>query len=128
MGDLSDLSRSNDAGQLRVTARDRFTGPIRVGLLTPYFAFFESRFPEDFRASQEAYAAGLAVALQGIGFEVAASGLVDGAQSAASAGQRFADAGVDVVVAAPTMAAPPTHEATQRQAIESVPTLPPPMK
>ena len=28
----------------------RFAEPVRVGLLTPYFAFFEARFPADFRS------------------------------------------------------------------------------
>lgn len=86
----------------------RFTRPIRVGLLTPYFAFFEGRFPPDFRASQEAYAGSNADALRGHGLDVTESGLVDGSESAAQARNRFAAAEVDVVVVAATMAAPPT--------------------
>lgn len=89
----------------------RFAAPIRVGLLTPYFAFFEERFPPDFRASQEAFTEELAVALGRAGLEVTASGLVDGSESAGRARQRFADAGVEVIVAAATMAAPPTYGA-----------------
>jgi L-fucose isomerase-like protein len=89
----------------------RFAGPIRVGLLTPYFAFFEARFPADFRASQAAYAALLASGLRASGAEVTESGLVDGPEAAAVARERFAAAGVDVVVAAATMAAPPTYGA-----------------
>jgi L-fucose isomerase-like protein len=96
-----------------VTAADppatRFTRAVRVGLLTPYFAFFESRFPPDYRASQETYARGIADALRGHGLEVTESGLVDGPESAARARDAFAAAGVDVVVAAATMAAPPTY-------------------
>lgn len=87
----------------------RFAGPIRVGLLTPYFAFFEARFPADFRSTQAAYAAELAAGLRAAGLEVTESGLVDGPPSAEAARDRFAAAGVDVVVAAATMAAPPTH-------------------
>ena len=87
----------------------RFQGPIRVGLLTPYFAFFEARFPADFRHTQMAYADGLADALRSAGLDVIASGLVDGAEAAAVTRDRFAAAGVDVVVACATMAAPPTY-------------------
>jgi len=87
----------------------RFTRPIRVGLLTPYFAFFESRFPADYRPSQEGYARGLADGLRAAGLEVTESGLVHGTQSAAEARDRFAAAGVEIVVAAATMAAPPTY-------------------
>ncbi len=87
----------------------RFGGPIRVGLLTPYFAFFEARFPADFRQTQAAYADGLARALADAGLGVTASGLVDGAEAAAEARARFEAAGVDVVVACATMAAPPTY-------------------
>jgi L-fucose isomerase-like protein len=87
----------------------RFTAPIRVGLLTPYFDFFESRFPPDYRASQESYAARLAESLRAAGLEVTVSGLVDGPGPAAAARERFAAAGVEIVVAAATMAAPPTY-------------------
>lgn len=89
----------------------RFTRPIRVGLLTPYFAFFDSRFPSDYRPSQEAYAAGLADSLRSAGLDVTASGLVDSAESAAVARQRFREASVEIVVAAATMAAPPIYGA-----------------
>jgi L-fucose isomerase-like protein len=88
--------------------RGRFSGPVRVGLLTPYFAFFEERFPEDFRSRQSAYAERLADALRRAGLEVTAPGLVHSPQTAASARAMFESAGVQVVVAAPTMAAPPT--------------------
>ncbi len=87
----------------------RFTRLIRAGLLTPYFAFFESRFPAEFRASQAAYAAVLASGLRAAGLEVVESGLVDGPDAAQAARDRFAAADVDVVVAAATMAAPPTY-------------------
>jgi L-arabinose isomerase len=87
----------------------RFTRPVRLGLLTPYFPFFESRFPPDFRSTQERYAARLAEALGEDGIRVIPSGLVDGPESAESTGRRFADADVDVVVAAATMATPPAY-------------------
>ena len=84
----------------------RFGGPVRVGLLTPYFAFFEARFPADFRQTQQAYADRLADSLRATGLGVAASGLVDGPEAATETRRRFAVAGLDVVVAAATMAAP----------------------
>ncbi len=87
----------------------RFGGPVRVGLLTPYFAFFEARFPADFRQTQQAYADRLADGLRATGLEVTASGLVDGPEAATETRRRFAVAGLDVVVAAATMAAPPTY-------------------
>lgn len=84
------------------------TARIRVGLLTPYFAFFEQRFPPDYRASLERYAAGLADGLAAGDLEVVASGLVHSAETADEAARRFAAAGVQVVVAAATMASPPS--------------------
>ncbi|MCY7417140.1 MAG: hypothetical protein LH650_01345, partial [Chloroflexi bacterium] len=63
---------------------------IRVGLLTPYFAVFEGRFPPTYRASQALQAGGLAEALRMRGLEVGESGVVDGAQSAAGAAIRGA--------------------------------------
>lgn len=97
----------------QVTPRgSRFRGPIRVGLLTPYWAFFDDHFPAGYRPSQEAYAEGLAAALEGHGLEVTRSGLMDGEAAAAVARQRFAEAGVRVVVVAATMAAPPAFGAS----------------
>jgi L-arabinose isomerase len=87
----------------------RFDAPTRVGLLTPYFAFFEDRFPPHYRPSQDAYAQRLGMGLRQAGLEVTGSGLVDGPESAAEARRRFADAGAQVVVVAATMAAPPTY-------------------
>lgn len=81
--------------------------PIRVGLLTPYFSFFEQRFPADYRASLEAYAGRLADALGAYGLAVVPSGLVHSAESADEAARRFGDATIDVVVVAATMAAAP---------------------
>lgn len=87
----------------------RPSAPVRVGLLTPYFAFFDSRFPPAYRPSQEAYAGRLADSLREHGLQVVESGLVDGSASAAAARARFEAAQVQVVVAAATMAAPPTY-------------------
>ena len=81
--------------------------PVRVGLLTPYFSFFEQRFPADYRASLAAYADRLADALGAHGFAIVPSGLVFSAESADAAARRFADGAIDVVVVAATMAAAP---------------------
>lgn len=90
----------------------RFRGPIKVGLLTPYWAFFDDHFPPDYRPSQEAYTESLAADLASHGLEVTRSGLLDGEPAAALARQRFAESGVQVVVVAATMAAPPTFGAS----------------
>ncbi len=89
----------------------RFQRPIVVGLLTPYWSFFDDHFPADYRPAQDAYALGLAEALREHGLQVTSSGLVDGEAAATLARQRFLDAGVEVVVVAATMAAPPTFGA-----------------
>ena len=78
-----------------------------VGLLTPYFAFFEERFPAGYRASLQAYADRLAADLAAEGVPVTPSGLVYSAESADAAAERFSAAGVRVVVVAATMAAAP---------------------
>ncbi|CAN5776215.1 hypothetical protein BH23CHL8_BH23CHL8_10190 [soil metagenome] len=96
----------------------RFTEPIRVGLLTPYFSFFEQRFPADYRPSQEAYTRRLAEGLRAAGLEVTESGLVDGTDSATAARDRFFAARVQVVVAAATMAAPPTYGSQSLEGFE----------
>jgi L-fucose isomerase-like protein len=77
--------------------------------LTPYFPFFENRFPPDFRSLQDAYARRLAAQLEAEGFEVVPSGLLDSIETAASTRALFAAERVDVVVAAATMATPPGY-------------------
>lgn len=81
--------------------------PLRVGLLTPYFSFFDQRFPRSFRESQEEYARALAGALTSDDSTVVPSGLVDSPEAARRAEKIFEGEGVDVVVVAPLMAAPP---------------------
>lgn len=93
----------------------RLRRPIKVGLLTPYWAFFDGHFPPDYRPSQERYVAGLADSLAVHGFHVTQSGLVDTQAAADAASSRFTEAGVDVVVVAATMAAPPAYGAQALQ-------------
>jgi L-fucose isomerase-like protein len=93
----------------------RFKRAVKVGLLTPYWAFFDDHFPPDYRSSQERYVAALADSLGAHGLAVTQSGLVDTPAAADTAKARFAEAGVDVVVVAATMAAPPTYGAQALQ-------------
>lgn len=81
--------------------------PVRVGLLTPYFSFFEGRFPETFRARQEEYASDLANRIAASGAEVTAAGLIDSSESAVEARERLREAAAEVIVIAPLMASPP---------------------
>jgi L-fucose isomerase-like protein len=85
----------------------RLTRPLRIGLLTPYFSFFDKKFPASFRTSQESYAGELAAALGGKRTTVIPSGLVDSPETAAQAEALFRQERTDVVVVAPLMAAPP---------------------
>jgi L-arabinose isomerase len=92
--------------------------PVRIGLLTPYFSFFDQRFPPSFRQSQEAYAAQLADALATPDTVVVPSGLVDSAAAAGAAEGVFRRERVDVMVVAPLMAAPPGFVAPMLAALE----------
>jgi len=80
-----------------------------VGLLTPYFPFFDNRFPPSFRRRQEMYAASLAERVRRMGFEVAHSGLIDSEAAGREAGSELREARAEVVLVAPTMACPPTY-------------------
>ena len=110
-GMLIEIDAEAARGLTQEASLTRFGGPIRVGLLTPYFAFFEARFPADFRATQ----AGLCRrawpdALAGAGLEVTASGLVDGPEAAAGGARRGSRRRTWTWSwRAATMAAPPTY-------------------
>ena len=80
---------------------------MRIGLLTPYFSFFDKRFPASFRSSQETYAAELAATLGDSRTVVVPSGLVDSPEAASAAEALFRRERTEVVVVAPLMAAPP---------------------
>lgn len=79
---------------------------LRIGLLTPYFGLFDEAMPGDFRATRHAWADRFRELVEPRGHVVDA-GLVDDAESGAAAGETFARERVDVIVFAPTMAAPP---------------------
>lgn len=79
---------------------------LRIGLLTPYFGLFDEAMPGDFRATRRAWADRFCDLLAPHG-EVVDPGLVDDADAGVAAGEAFAHHDVDVIVFAPTMAAPP---------------------
>jgi L-arabinose isomerase len=78
-----------------------------VGLACAYFAMFDAQMPPDWRVRQAAVAERSAQEL-GAHFDVVAPGLIASPQDAAAANARFRQTGVDCVVLAPTMAAPPS--------------------
>ena len=78
----------------------------KIGLLSVYFGLFDDAMPAGFRQSRERFADEVRRRLADHG-EVVALPLVDGPERAAEAGAVLAAASVDVVVFAPTMAAPP---------------------
>jgi L-arabinose isomerase len=92
-----------------VTAAGHLSGPVRVGLLTPYFSFFDEHFPPTYRVAQQRYAAELGSRLAGTGAVVTPSDLVYSAETAASARKVFQEARIEVVVIAAVMAAPPGY-------------------
>lgn len=79
---------------------------LRIGHLAVYFGLFDDAMPGDFRETRERFRARMheSLALHG---DVIDPGLVDDAASAKAAGAVFAAEEVDVIVFAPTMAAPP---------------------
>lgn len=78
-----------------------------VGLACVYFAMFDEQMPPDWRERQAAAARRSGDEL-GADFDVVSAGLVASAADAQAANHLFRQAGVDCVVLAPTMAAPPS--------------------
>ena len=92
-----------------MTSAGHLSAPVRVGLLTPYFAFFDDHFPPTYRAGQKKYAADLASRLTEAGAAVTPSGLVHSMETAGVARELFQAAKVEVVVIAAVMASPPGY-------------------
>lgn len=92
-----------------MTVAGHLSAPVRVGLLTPYFAFFDDHFPSTYRVGQQKYAGDLAARLTRAGATVTASGLVHSMQTAAAAQELFQAANIEVVVIAAVMASPPGY-------------------
>ena len=79
---------------------------LRIGHLPVYFGLFDEAMPSGFRSSRDEFRSTMNEVLAVHG-EVVDPGLVDNADSAKAAGALFASENVDVIVFAPTMAAPP---------------------
>jgi L-arabinose isomerase len=92
-----------------VTEAAHLAAPVRVGLLTLYFAFFDEHFPPTYRVGQQKYAADLASRLGRTGALVTASGLVYSMETAAAARKLFQAASIEVVVIAAVAATPPGY-------------------
>ena len=87
-------------------------GPRRakVGLVSCYFPLFEQQMPSGFREDREATARGYAELL-GRDFDVVDVGMLASDADGDRANAVLRGAGADVVVYAPTMAAPPSYAA-----------------
>lgn len=83
----------------------------RVGLLSVYFSLFDEQMPPAFRSQLEAAAASYRDALARR-FDVVFPGVVASDAEGRAAGETFRRAEIDVVVFAPTMAAPPSYAAS----------------
>ena len=81
---------------------------LRIGLLSVYFGLFDAAMPPEFRQDRTAFAEGMRERLERFG-SVVYPGVVDSDDTGKEAGRIFADAEVDVIVFAPTMAAPPSY-------------------
>ena len=81
---------------------------VRIGLLTVYYGLFDDSMPAAFRTERTERASSLAMMLSAYG-EVIHPGLVDSEASSSAAAEMFAAANVDVIIFAPTMAAPPSY-------------------
>jgi L-arabinose isomerase len=79
---------------------------LRIGHLPVYFGLFDEAMPSGFRSSRDGFRSTMHELLAAHG-DVVDPGLVDDADSAKAAGVLFASEKVDVIVFAPTMAAPP---------------------
>ena len=81
---------------------------LRIGLLSVYFGLFDAAMPPEFRRDRTAFAERMRDQMSRCG-EVVYPGVVDSDEAGESAGRAFAEAGVEVIVFAPTMAAPPSY-------------------
>ncbi len=79
---------------------------LSIGYLPLYFGLFDGAMPSGFRSSRDEFRSAMHDLLAAHG-DVVDPGLVDDAGSATAAGALFANEKVDVIVFAPTMAAPP---------------------
>ncbi len=93
---------------------------LRIGLLCVYFGLFDAAMPPEFRRDRTAFAEAMQTRLEQFG-SVTYPGVVDSDEAGKAAGRVFAEAGVDVIVFAPTMAAPPSYG---WEAVRNLPDVP----
>jgi len=95
---------------------------LRIGLLSVYFGLFDAAMPPEFRRDRTAFAERMRERLSRCG-EVVYPGVVDSDEAGEAAGRAFAEAGVEVIVFAPTMAAPPSYAWEAVRGLPKVPLL-----
>ena len=93
---------------------------LRIGLLAVYFGLFDAAMPPEFRQERTAFAEAMRNRLEQFG-SVVYPGVVDNDEAGREAGRLFARSDVDVIVFAPTMAAPPSYG---WEAIRNLPRVP----
>ena len=93
---------------------------LRIGLLSVYFGLFDAAMPPEFRRDRTAFAEAMRERLERFG-SVVYPGVVDSDDAGRKAARAFAEAEVDVIVFAPTMAAPPSYG---WEAIKGLPRVP----
>lgn len=95
---------------------------LRIGLLSVYFGLFDAAMPPEFRRDRTALAERMRERLSRCG-EVVHPGVVDSDEAGREAGRAFAEAEVEVIVFAPTMAAPPSYAWEAVRGLPKVPVL-----
>ena len=93
---------------------------LRIGLLSVYFGLFDAAMPAEFRQDRTASSEAMRERLERFG-SVIYPGVVDSDDAGRKAARVFAEAQVDVIVFAPTMAAPPSYG---WEAIRDLPQVP----
>ncbi len=93
---------------------------LRIGLLCVYFGLFDAAMPPEFRRDRTAFAESMRERMEQFG-SVVYPGVVDSDETGRAAGRVFAESGVDVIVFAPTMAAPPSYG---WEAVRNLPNVP----
>lgn len=95
--------------EMKVLPRAGTPAP-RVGLLLPYWSFFEaSAGGIDLRSDREGVSQRIAGRLTDLGFDVVCTSMVDSESVARSAADRFRDQDAEAVLALFTMAVPPSY-------------------
>mgnify|MGYP001502521501 CR=1 FL=1 len=81
---------------------------LKIGLLSVYFGLFDDAMPGNFRESRENFSNELENFLVQFG-DVTFPGLIDSEEKAEDAARVFKEAQLDVIIFAPSMAAPPVE-------------------